>query len=146
MNTRSILSVMSIIFSPIFGSLEELRENIIQAPAEGVVIEVGGAVTEGFLDFLSEEGLLVRCQIVCNCFSKMIFSPRRWLEYRGRGLVVAVRRAVRILALTVNPVSPTGAHFPPDAFLHAVRRAVPNIPVFDVCSSNYGVEWAGSEL
>lgn len=123
-------------FSPIFGEVERLAAAIRERGGP-VVVDVEGAVTESFLDHLLHAGLFGRCHLVADSSSKIVVGRRRWAEYRRVGLDLRLRRAVKLLAVTVNPVSPTHDGFDPDALLEAVRGAVAGVPVFDVQSAAY---------
>lgn len=127
----------SLRFSPVFGSLERLAELIQECADEPVAIDVEGAVTEGFLDYLLHAGLLGRCHVIADSFSKIVVSRRRWAEYRRVGLELRLRRPVKLLAITVNPVSPTHDGFDPGLFLETMRSTITSVPVFDVQSTGY---------
>jgi len=127
-----------VMFSPVFDSEEALRGAFAASVGYALTVEVQGAVTEKLVDFLMHEGLFARCRIVADCFAKVFINRKRWADYRRRGLNIAYRRGIRVLSLTVNPVSPSGPGFEPVSFLESMRRTIPEIPVFDVCATHYG--------
>lgn len=65
--------------------------------------------------------------------STRIFIPASdFYILQKMGMELRVVENINIIAVTVNPYSPEGYYFEPLEFLHAMRNAVPQIPVFDV--------------
>ena len=55
-----------------------------------------------------------------------------WREFMARGGRIAVVDPIRLLAVTLNPTTVTGAGFDPRAFLELAREALAPYPVVDV--------------
>ena len=92
------------------------------------------AVPEGLHD-----GLLaplvrsaLRCSLVVRDPTRFRAAPvylKAWLKGRGRLQVV---RSARLLAVTTNPINPTGPDADPAAFRELVSEAAGTLPVHDV--------------
>lgn len=71
-----------------------------------------------------------------------VFIPQRELHLLQKmGLKLNVVDAINIIAVTVNPYSPEGYYFDSAAFLENMRRAIPDIPVYDVMQGGNGYEY-----
>lgn len=100
---------------------------------EEASVLVGGALTDPLLRDL----IGVRARVVvrdATCLFVDDVQVQRFLE--GGGLLEVVR-PLRLLAVTVNPVSPEGWVFDARTFFEAVRDALAGVPVYDVMAG-YG--------
>lgn len=93
-------------------------------------LSVSGAVTDGVLEALMERGLFP--VVIARDATRLFVSGRMLARYAEGGGVVRVKRRIRLIALTVNPHNPEGVDFDPDGFLTAMRKAMPDVPVFDI--------------
>lgn len=65
--------------------------------------------------------------------STRIFIPADQFHILQRmGMRLRVVESINIIAVTVNPYSPEGYYFEPLELLDTMRRAMPQVPVFDV--------------
>lgn len=124
-------------YSPIFDAESVLQEVFDATDAEDVVIDIQGGVSDRLVERLLHAGMLHRVRLVADCFAKVFLNRKRWHEYRRHGLRISYRRRIRLLSLTVNPVSPAAPRFDAADFLGSMRQAVPWLPVFDVCAPSY---------
>lgn len=124
-------------YSPIFDSEKKLQEILTSNAKQPLSIEIKGAITEPFLNILLNEKIFSWCRIEVDCFAKVCVRPTKWAEYRRHGLIISYKRNTHLLALTINPISPKGTFFDSNEFLNLMRRSLPEIPVFDVCSPTY---------
>jgi len=93
---------------------------------------IQGAVTDAKMKELTHfEKDLKNRVTVADDPSKMLISPPVYEKFKIKGGVLAVKKRVNLIAVTVNPTSPRGFSFPPKVFLENMRKAV-SVPVYDV--------------
>jgi len=96
-------------------------------------VAAAGAVGDRLLEILTaarERGW--SGQLIIRDATCLFAEPAVWRRFCARGGEVRVLEPVRLLAVTVNPVSPQGYRFEARDFLRAVAEAVRPLPVFDV--------------
>ncbi len=123
--------------SPVFDQAAALVAALPRAGHEKVLVDVAGALTEEFLDALVAADVLRRTVLRCESFASVLVRPKRWTIYRAQGLEVLFKSPTRVLALTVNPITPEGPRMPAESLIPIFRRSL-GIPVFDVCGPEYG--------
>jgi len=69
--------------------------------------------------------------IICEDASKIFVSPHMLSLLKSASVVLNVQKAIKLAAICINPVAPTGINFPPAEFLTAMQAAV-HIPVFNI--------------
>jgi hypothetical protein len=124
-------------FAPVFDDPQALLTACEASAHAPLHVEIVGALTERVVDQLLHARLLRRCVLHIDCYAKVFISRRRWREYREKGLNLRYRQATRVLAVTVNPISPTGANLDADQLLAGMQAALPQMNVFDVRSQHY---------
>ncbi|OAT80666.1 hypothetical protein [Desulfotomaculum copahuensis] len=101
--------------------------------SDTLAVAAAGAVGGGLLEILYaalRRGLYM--QLIIKNATCLFVEPELWRRFRAAGGEVRVLEPVRLLAVTVNPVSPTGYRFDARGFRHAVAEVVRPVPVFDV--------------
>lgn len=114
----------------------ELLLQAITRQTETVVLV--GAVGDKVLESLLASKRNGNVQLVIKNGTTLFCVSSLWQKFVAAGGSIRAVESIRLLAVTVNPVSPTGASFDPqDFFDRSVRGLVP-YPVIDVvlgCSS-----------
>lgn len=132
---------------------EEMRENILVTDAAlwpipaGMTLEealhtpegknakavfLGGALTDHGIRSLIMSALpLQGLTLVVRDSSKILLKRENFEKLLRRGVQLQVLDCVNLVALTVNPFSAYGIHFPPETFLQAMRAQV-DLPVINV--------------
>lgn len=64
--------------------------------------------------------------------TKIFIEPKDWLKFKRAGFSVEVLDKIEVLAITINPYSPSGYYFSPDEFLQKMRDYIPDVPVYNV--------------
>lgn len=64
--------------------------------------------------------------------TRIFMSSMDWGQLRKRGFKAAVMKNIKVAAVTVNPVAPSGYSFDHEVLLKAMQDALPDIPVIDV--------------
>jgi hypothetical protein len=104
----------------------ELRDALGKGDA---TVAVPGVLTDRVLRVLAAHRA-GRVRLIVADPTRMFASAPLFNRFRERGGEVVAGRAVRLLAVTVNPFSVLGYELPEDALLTAVRAVAPDIPVF----------------
>ncbi len=101
------------------------------------VVLSGSATTDTLKDIM--QNAKGDIQILVKDGTRVFIPPRDLHMLQKMGMQLKVVDAINIIAVTVNPYSPEGYYFESLTFLENMRRAVPDIPVFDVMQggSNY---------
>ena len=103
---------------------------VIDENTEAIVI--GGAVTDRFMMDLINIPYIDKIYIVVKDGVKVFFEDSTYKQLKRRGIKIRVLDPINLLALTVNPYSPTGYNFDPVEFLDKIRSAMYPLPVYDV--------------
>ena len=69
--------------------------------------------------------------------TKIFMTATPWKQSVKRGLQVRILRNIEVAAVAVNPWSPEGYTFDPEAFQKIMQDALPAIPVIDVIGEKY---------
>lgn len=101
--------------------------------ADTELVVLAGAVGNGVLEALTE-GMANTgpVHLVIRNGTSLFAGRPVWQGFTAGGGTVSVVEPISLLAITVNPVSPTGPGFPPEAFLKAAGEALVPYPVVDV--------------
>lgn len=115
------------------GYKQEIVEYLQARPSvHGLFIP--GALTESVVDSVKDHlRKLGKFTLIVEDGTKIFLAARAWNNFLSLGGVVKARTTLTVLALTVNPVSPTGKSFEPCEFLQLARSYCSNLPVFDPC-------------
>jgi hypothetical protein len=97
---------------------------------------IKGALCESFVEHVLRSRPADETTLVAEDCTKVFLSRRgdRW--YAQRGVRIATMQAIRLCAITVNPVAPGSHHLP--SLTRQVRAAIPDVPVFDVLGPDNG--------
>lgn len=110
-----------------------LADALRQAPAEGArAVFFGGALTDFSLKplLMSSAPLKGLCFVVQDS-SKLLLKRDSFEKLARRGVELRVLDSVNLVALTVNPFSAYGFHFPKDELLDRMQQRV-CLPVINV--------------
>jgi len=96
--------------------------------SRGPMIAFPGAITDEWLRSVSRLG--PGTHVISSDPTRLFASPESLAGFRSMGGRLTVIRGIRLLAVTVNPFSVTGASLPGPELLEAVRAVAPGVPVF----------------
>ncbi len=94
-------------------------------------VYIPGAFTNSVVCDISP-AKLKRVTFVLRDPTKIFIGPMDWGRLRKKGLTTVVLQNIRVAAVTVNPWSPGGYAFDSEAFIAALRQAMPDMPLLDV--------------
>jgi molybdopterin-guanine dinucleotide biosynthesis protein len=97
---------------------------------EGAVAEIAGALTGPLLELLIREGR--RATLIVADATRVLAGAQTVARARRSGIDLAVRRRIRIAALTSSPFHPDADLSPEQAFRALVDASAGRWPVYDV--------------
>lgn len=115
---------------PITSLLEfhKLEENIFSEKCE---MFISGALTEKFIKNLNTQKKLENCKIIVTDFTKIFVSPEILKIFYKKGGKIEVLYKTNLVAITVNPFSPTGIYLNSDEIVNELKKHT-HVPVVDV--------------
>ena len=111
----------------------ELLKQAITNRTESVVLS--GAAGDTILDCLLASQRRGKLQLVLKNGAALFCSPELWRRFVTAGGSIRVVEPIRLLAVTVNPVSPTGAPHDAYEFFSRIAAGLAPYPVFDLVQS-----------
>ena len=96
---------------------------------------LSGAVGDVILESLLDSRRQGRIQLVLRNGAALFCSSEHWRRFSAAGGSIRVVEPIRLLAVTLNPVSPTGGSFNDGEFFHRMSAALAPLPVFDLVQS-----------
>lgn len=99
--------------------------------SHGTTIYVAGAVSEKLMKFLASQREAASIRLIMRDFTRMFADPATYYTFLRKGGSVAVLHSARLLAITVNPLSPQGYSVDADLLTKALQEQV-DVPVIDV--------------
>jgi hypothetical protein len=109
-------------------SLADMRDRGVTP----TTISMPGALTDACISAVHRYFPRAQPTVVVEDFTRIFLSRRAWQQSRARGLVFAVRKPARLVAITINPVAPYSHRFESAQMLDRLSRDIPTIPVVDV--------------
>ncbi len=94
-------------------------------------VYVAGALTERFLDILRADPRADAIELVVRDFTKIFVSSRSYNAFVRQGGRISVLQRSKLVAVTVNPVAPSGMVMDSDRLRDSVAEAV-GVPVYDI--------------
>lgn len=92
---------------------------------------VAGALVDGFVERLRKNRSLRHVQLVVRDFTKVFVTPQQFhLFIKGGGSVHVLQKS-QLLAVTVNPTSPSGYRLDSDQLCARLSEAI-HLPVYDL--------------
>ena len=97
---------------------------------------VAGALVDGFLEKVRKNKDLKRVELVVRDFTKVFASPQQIRLFVKGGGRISVLSKSTLLAVTVNPTSPSGYVLDSDTLCGRLSEAI-GLPVYDLLKDNH---------
>ena len=97
----------------------------------GTRLFVAGALNDKFVQFLKIQKNIQDIEIIIKDFTKIFAQEDNVLQYLNKGGQIKVLDKANLIAITANPISPTGYHFNNEEMLEALRREIP-IKIYNI--------------
>ena len=95
---------------------------------------VAGALVDSFLEKLRQNKSLRQVEVVVRDFTKIFVSPQQFRLFEKMGGRVTVLQKSKLIAVTVNPTSPSGYVLDSDMLCKKLSDTI-NLPVYDLLKS-----------
>lgn len=92
---------------------------------------LSGILTDMMLNFLRMQPEVKNCVVVVKDFTKVFVTPMNLKLFLSKGGQLSVLKRPNLLAVTVNPVAPSGFTLPSEILVKAME-GVFDVPVYDV--------------
>lgn len=92
---------------------------------------LSGILTDMMLNFLRMQPEVKNCVVIVKDFTKVFVTPMNLKLFLSKGGQLRVLKRPNLLAVTVNPVAPSGFTLPSDILVKAME-GVFDVPVYDV--------------
>ena len=88
-------------------------------------------MNDKFIQFLKIQKNPQEIEIIIKDFTKIFSNEDNTLQYLSKGGKIKVLDKANLIAITANPISPTGYHFNNEEMLDALRKEIP-INIYNV--------------
>ena len=123
---------------PIFESAFTMENRSTMKMEDGGAIYLTGALTERFLKMISSDAKLKEKEIIIKDFTRIFVTPNLLRNYLKKGGKITVLQKTKLIALTVNPISPNGYVLDSNRLIDELSGRV-NIPVYDIIKNGYKI-------
>ena len=96
---------------------------------------VAGALVDGFLEKVRKNRSLKQVELVVRDFTKIFVTPQQLRLFIKAGGRVRVLQRSKLIAVTVNPTSPSGYVLDSDTLCNKLSEAI-QLPVYDLIKNN----------
>ena len=120
------------------GTLHEL--NLVSSLSQDIQLEgvdqckvlyVAGALVDSFLDKVRQNKSFKDTEIVVRDFTKIFLSPQKFRLFIKGGGRISVLQKSKLIAVTVNPTSPSGYVLDSDKLCDQLSQTI-GLPVYDL--------------
>ena len=102
---------------------------------------VAGALVDGFLEKVRKNPKLKTVELVVRDFTKIFVTPQQYRMFLKAGGKIRVLQKSKLIAVTVNPTSPTGYVMDSDELCAKLSEAI-HLPVYDLMKNN--ADWTSA--
>lgn len=95
------------------------------------ILYVAGALVDGFLEKVRKNKTLRQVELVVRDFTKIFVSPQQFRLFLKTGGRISVLQKSKLIAVTVNPTSPSGYVLDSDVLCGKLSEAI-QLPVYDL--------------
>ena len=92
---------------------------------------VAGALVDAFLEKVRKNKNLKHVELVVRDFTKIFVTPQQLRLFEKMGVTIRVLQKSKLIAVTVNPTSPSGYVLDSDVLCDRLSQAI-NLPVYDL--------------
>ena len=96
---------------------------------------VAGALVDGFLEKVRKNKSLKQVELVVRDFTKIFVTPQQFRLFLKAGGCIRVLQKSKLIAVTVNPTSPSGYVLDSDTLCGKLSEAI-GLPVYDLMKNN----------
>lgn len=112
------------------------RDIHFEGMADCATLYVAGALVDGFLEKVRKNKSLKQVELVVRDFTKIFVSPQQFRLFIKSGGRLTVLQRSKLIAVTVNPTSPSGYVLDSDTLCGKLSEAI-QLPVYDLLKNNH---------
>lgn len=112
-------------------SLFSVDKNYSELLKYGTTIYISGALNDKVLNMFRVQKNIEDMTIIIRDFTKVFTKPETYYSYIKKGGKLLVLDKAELVAVTVNPLAPSGYCFDSDMLISKIRENI-SIPVYDV--------------
>ena len=112
------------------------RDIHFEGMADCATLYVAGALVDGFLEKVRKNKSLKQVELVVRDFTKIFVSPQQFRLFIKSGGHLTVLQRSKLIAVTVNPTSPSGYVLDSDTLCGKLSEAI-QLPVYDLLKNNH---------
>ena len=109
-------------------NVDKIKDNIVK---KSRVIYIAGALTERFINMLSDSQEIKDIILVVRDFTKIFVGEIAYRNFIKRGGKIRVLQKSKLIAVCVNPTSPNGIKLHSEILCHNMRNVL-DVPVYDI--------------
>ncbi|GAB6190124.1 hypothetical protein JCM30566_18670 [Marinitoga arctica] len=118
-------------------SFNKLEKHILEY---GKKIYISGALTEKFLKYLNNQKDLKNVELIVKDFTKIFISPETYNIFTKKGGKIKVLRKTKLIAITINPYSPSGYVLNSEEIKKRLKKVV-DLPIINVREDELWLNW-----
>lgn len=115
-----------------------MNEFPTELPDEVEVVYVSGALTDRMLNMLRQHKKLKNTRLLVRDFTKIFVTQQSYRAFQKAGGEIQVLQRSELIAVCVNPTSPSGYMLDSDKLREKLSKAI-DLPVYDIVKNNYAV-------
>lgn len=128
-NSISVLNLLTAL-----GSGKEINQNLTENIK---YLVINGSITDQLLENLMKSIKKYKnITILVEDATKLFITEKTFEKFKKKGGKLKVLNPIKIIAITVNPTSPTGINFNKTQFLELLKEKI-TIPIYDLGPSDY---------
>lgn len=97
-----------------------------------MLIIPGALVTKTVMEIIHTTPHYKNFEWIIGDATKVFIDYKDWLYFMRVGVHIKVRRAIKLIALTINPYAPMGYYYDSGSFKQALEAKISQVPVLDV--------------
>lgn len=99
--------------------------------SQGKRLFVSGIITDKLISFLRTQKDCQRIEIIIKDFTRVFSSPEQTNMFLQKGGKISVVQRTNLIAITVNPFSPTGYNFKSQELISSLQQEIP-LPIYNI--------------
>ena len=115
-----------------------MNEFPAELPDEVEIMYISGALTDRMLNMLRQHKKLKDTQLLVRDFTKIFVTQQSYRAFQKAGGKLQVLQRSELIAICVNPTSPSGYVLDSDKLREKLSKAIA-LPVYDIVKNNYAV-------
>ncbi len=118
-----------------FNNIEEIKEISTEKDIKAVILN--GALVDSFIEELRPFNGLRNSKIIVKDGTKIFLNRQKLNILKKYNIKIMVAKSLKLLGITVNPVSPSGLKLNSDKIIDGLKVSIKGVPVLDLMDKKY---------